>query len=187
MKTKKKLDELTQAKLVYTIELGVFALIFLTVGLLFYFSVIPVKDTRITIFTYVTLIGGFLSLGDFVWFLASKKRRKKNSFLDKVLLLPIPLSLIPFDILTLAQGNFPNRYYAIALASVFTYITIMYTVELVYHWFRPIPLLLEAGDNLKAAEVKDAIKETTAAPIIVETTSVPVDEKKEENHDSKQG
>jgi hypothetical protein len=187
MKTKKKLDELTQAKLVYTIELGVFVLIFLTVGLLFYFSVFKVTETRITIFTYVTMIGGFLSIGDFIWFLASKKRRKKNSFLDKVLILPIPLSLIPFDILTLAQGAFPNRAYALALSSVFTYIAVMYTVELAYHWFHPIPLLLEAGEDLKAAEVKDANKEPQSVPTIVEVSSTPTEEKKEENHDSKQG
>jgi len=187
MKTKKKLDELTQAKLIYSIELGVFVIIFLTVGLLFFFSVFPVTERRIIIFTYVTLIGGFIGIADFVWFLASKKRRKKNSLLDKVLLLPIPLTLIPFDIITLARGAFSNRTYALVLASVFTYIALMYAVELLYHWFHPIPLLLEAGDNLKAAEVSDAKKSQTEAQNIIETTSVTIDEKKEENHDSKQG
>jgi len=181
MKTKKKLDELTQAKLIYTIELGVFALLFLTIGLLFYFSVFPITELRITIFTYVTLIGGFVGIGDFVWFLASKKRRKKNSFLDKILLLPVPFALIPFDILTLAWGSFPNRYYAVALSSVFGYIAIMYTVELIYHWFRPIPLLLEAGKDLQAAEAADEKKDTK----IVDVSSVPCDEKKEESHDPK--
>jgi hypothetical protein len=159
-KKRKKLDELSQAKLVYSIELGVFSLIFLTMGLLFYFEVIPMSDRRITIFSVITLVGGFLGVGDFVWFLCSPKRRKKNSMLDKASLLPVPLCLIPLDIVTFANGAFPDRAYSIMFFAVFLYFAVDYLVQLIYHWFRPIPMLLDTEEDPKEVERKDAETET---------------------------
>lgn len=174
---KQKLDELTQAKLIYTIELGVFVAIFLTLGILFILSIIPMTERRYTIFTYVTLIGGFIGIGDFVWVLASKKRRKKNSILDKALLVPLSLTLMSIDVFSLAKGWQSKEFYSVVLGSAFLYIATAYLIELVYHWFKPIPMLLDAGDKIKAAEEADAKVEEKP----VETTNS--EPEKTENHD----
>jgi uncharacterized membrane protein HdeD (DUF308 family) len=185
-KEKKKLDELTQAKLIYSIELGVFALIFLVLGILLITHIIGMTPTRITVFTYVTLVGGFIGIGDFVWVLLSKKRRKKNSLLDKALVLPLAIFLIVIDILTLATGRKEELYYCYVLGSVFSYIAIIYTFEAIYHWFKPIPMILEGEDKIKDAEKKDAASATTEAPVAPETPTpaAPTAEpEKTEQHD----
>jgi uncharacterized membrane protein HdeD (DUF308 family) len=185
-KEKKKLDELTQAKLIYSIELGVFALIFLVLGILLITHIIGMSDRRITIFTYVTLVGGFIGIGDFVWVLLSKKRRKKNSLLDKALVLPLAIFLIVIDILTLATGRKEELYYCYVLGSVFSYIAIIYTFEAIYHWFKPIPMILEGEDKIKDAEKKDAASATAETPAAPETPTpaAPTAEpEKTEQHD----
>lgn len=187
-KEKKKLDELTQAKLIYTIELGVFATIFLTLGLLFYFGVIPMSERRINVFTWVTLVGGFLTFGDFIWLLSSKKRQKKNSMLDKIMLLPIPLCLIPIDIMTLAKGRFADSVYSMVLGITFMYIAVIYVVQLVYHWYHPVPMLIEGGENIKKAEEQDALeanKSELDESKVVEVDSVakPTEEKKADDNE----
>jgi len=185
-KEKKKLDELTQAKLIYSIELGAFALIFLVLGILIITHIIGMSPKRITIFTYVTLIGGFVGIGDFVWVLISKKRRKKNSLLDKALVLPIAISLIVIDILTLATGRKDELFYCYVLGSVFCYIAVIYTFEAIYHWFKPIPMIIDSEDKIKDAEIKDAASTVAATPAPSETptAAAPTTEpEKTEQHD----
>ena len=143
----KKLDDFTKAKLIYSIELAVFAVVFLVLGLLTMFGVIGMSERRITVLTYITLVGGVLALGNSVWFFSSKKKRAKGSMLDTILLLPVPLIMVPLDIIHLVNGAVPNEVYPYIIGSMLIYVTVIYCVEAIYHWYHPVPLLIEAAEE----------------------------------------
>lgn len=151
-KEKKKLDEGKKAVLIYTIELLVFAVVFLVLGILFVTGVIGVNDRRRTVFTYITLAGGVFFIGDFLWALFSKKRRKKVSILDKILILPASLGMLSFDIFVLASSFTENVVFGYVIGADFLYITVIYLIEAIYHYRHPIPGLLE--EDAKKAEPK---------------------------------
>jgi len=144
--------EQKKAILIYCGELAVFGVIFLIVGLLILLEVIGIKDWKRYAFTYVTLIGGIWPIADFIWMLSSKKRRSHNSLLDKCLLLPVPLALIPLDIWVLTQGidNVENVVFRFGISIPLIYISVVYLFECVFHYFKPIPLLLEEDEEEKA-------------------------------------
>lgn len=151
----KKLDDLTKAKLIYSGELVLFAIVFLVLGLLTMFGVIEVTERRITILTWLTLVGGTLAIGNSIWFFASEKKRKKGSMLDTVLLLPVPLCMIPIDIIHLVNQAIPNDMYKYIIGSTFLYIVVIYVIEAIYHWYKPLPLLLEAAEEEKQKEEQE--------------------------------
>lgn len=140
-KNNKKMDELTKAKLIYTIELVVFSIIFLVIGILNIIGVIVLKDWRITVVLYLTAIGGFIGLGDLIWVILSKKRRAKNSLLDKILIVPVGLFLSPLSIYQLATGT--SSFLPWQIGSALCYFSLVYIVEAIYHWKHPVPGLLE--------------------------------------------
>lgn len=147
----KKMDELTKAKLIYTIELIAFSLIAITLGILFLLGIIKVLDWKKWAFTIITLIGGCWAVIDFIWTIKSEKKRKKNSLLDKILLLPSALTLIVLDIICLINlikdkdftgfDNVNIFKYEIGIALI--YVAIVFIIEAIYHWYHPLPLLLE--------------------------------------------
>lgn len=145
-KEKKKLDDLTKAKLLYSGELALFAILFLVLGILILLDILKVKDWKRYLFTWVTLFGSAWGIADFFWVLFSKKRRAKNSLLDKALLLPSATALIVLDLIALINGipNMDESYYRIVMGSVFLYITALYLFEAIWHWFYPVPGILEA-------------------------------------------
>ena len=65
-KNKKKMDELTKAKLIYTIELVVFSIVFLVIGILNILQIIYPKEWRASAVLYLTSIGGFIGIGYFI-------------------------------------------------------------------------------------------------------------------------
>ena len=143
---------------IYCGELLVFAIVFGVLGILFLLSVIGVSDWKRYAFTYVTLIGGLWPIADFFWTLFSKKHRAANSLVDKVLALPAPFVTIPFDIWMLIQGipNVDVNVYRYLIGSIFCYFALVYLFECVYHYFVPIPGLLEADEKEeKPAEPTD--------------------------------
>lgn len=154
-KEKKKIDDLTKAKLIYSGELLIFAIVFAVLGILILLEVINVWDWKKIAFTWVTLFGGFLLWGDFVWLLCSKKRRKKNSLLDKILVLPSASFLIGYDLYSLIKGD--DSIISIVMGSVFVYLAAVYLFEGIYHWFKTHPGLLEEGTS--EAETKNEKEE----------------------------
>lgn len=140
---RKKIDELTKAKIIYTVELGLFAVVFLVLGILFIVGVIIANTWKQVLFLYATLIGGILLVADFLWATISRKRRKKVSLLDKSLLFPIALLLIAFDIYVLAVKLEDPLIFQYVIGADFLYLTVIYTVEAIYHWYHPVPGLLE--------------------------------------------
>jgi len=146
-KEKKKLDDLTKTKLIYSGELLIFSAVFVVLGILILIGIIEVKDWKRVVFTWVTLFGGFILIGDLVWLLLSPKRRKKNSLIDKILVIPSSLFLIAYDIYSLTTDDVSLIQYA--MGGVFCYLGAVYIFEAVYHWFHIHPALLEieAGDE----------------------------------------
>ena len=170
---KQKLDIETKAKLIYSIELGVFALIFITLAILKATGVIPTNPTRVLIFNWVTLFGGTWLVVDFMWAFLSQKRQKRVSLLDKILHLPAGFYLVAFDIICLL-GKQKDEFYRYGIPIVLGYLGLCYTFEALYHFWHPIPGLL---DSLKEEEKKEAATQD-AQP--VEETDQPVEEKKED-------
>ena len=162
-KDKQPMDPIKKVKLVYTIELLVFAAIFLTLGILFITGVIPVNEWKRIAFPYVTMIGGLWMIASFIWVLASPAKRKKSSLLDKVILVPLALSLLTFDIIAFANnlvhlpsGAETHIAFRYVMGSAFLYLTFAYLVQAIYHWKYPIPMLLEAiGANSQEEENKE--------------------------------
>ena len=74
---KKPLDDLTKAKLIYSVELLAFSIAFLVLGILTLTKVIAPSETKINIITWFTLIGGTLLIANTVWFFVSEKKRKR--------------------------------------------------------------------------------------------------------------
>lgn len=172
-----------KAKLIYSGELVGFAVVFLVLGILILVNVIKLSDRWRRIFTWVTLVGGAVGLGDFFWALFSKKRRKKVSMLDKALMLPVPLALIPIDIISLVQNyGLGYSYYQWTIVALFFYIAAIYAVEGIYHWYVPVPGLLDDVPVQEEKKEEDTDNNKDKEPD-KSVESETVDEKKEGKND----
>ena len=95
---KKKMSEEKKAKLIYSGELIIIAIVFLTIAILELTYVIDRTEKNHAWFNWLTIFGGSWMIIDFIWALVSPKRRKRVCLLDKILILPLSIYLITFDI-----------------------------------------------------------------------------------------
>ncbi|MCH3910043.1 MAG: hypothetical protein LKF75_00485 [Bacilli bacterium] len=144
---KKKMDETKKVKLIYSGELFIFSILFVVLGILFVTGVIPMTDRRKTVFTYLTLAGGVITLGDFIWALASKKRRAKTAIIDKILVLPSSLTFLSFDLYFLISGVYEDQVFSYLIGFGFIYLACVYLFESLYHYKFPIPGLLDDDED----------------------------------------
>ena len=167
--TEEQLKEIKKTKLIYTIELIVIAIVFIVIATLELTRVITISERHHMIFNFVTLAGGLWIITDFIWVLLSKKRRSRNSLLDKVMMLPLGLYLITFDIICLVNWNaLPYEVYLYGMTSAFIYIALAYSFQAYYHFKHPLPSLVEAALlDLEAKKEKEALenKENEEKPI----------------------
>ena len=98
---KKKMDFATKAKLIYSGELILFALVFLTLAILKMVGVIAYNEIRAKIFNWITLFGGTWIIADLIWAIFDKKRQKRIALIDKIIHAPIGAYLIAFDLFCL--------------------------------------------------------------------------------------
>ena len=138
-------NELRKVKLLLLVEYLIFAGVFLLLGILFLTDVIKVADWKRYAFTYVTLVGGLWIIVDFFWCLFSLKRRAKNSMLDKSIVLPVGFALLVFDIYAITQGCSETLPYRWFIGGDLCYLGAVFIFESIYHWFRPIPGVIEAA------------------------------------------
>ena len=156
-----KMDELKKAKLIYTIELGIFAAAFLVVAILQLTHIINFGETHLRIINWITIFGAPLGILDFIWFINSPVRRKKNSFLDKVLILPLAIYILTFDIICFVNYSNPQLELAqIMIPCALIYVTVIYTIEAIYHWYKPVPMLYEAIEEDKNKENPQEVIDT---------------------------
>ena len=154
----KKMDPHKKMKLIYSGELLLFAVIFLVVAILKLTGVMKYNETRRIIFNWITIFGGLWGITDFVWGLASKKRRQRICLLDKVLLLPLVLFIETFDFISLIAKPENESFYVINIGAAFIYNTVIYLFQAIYHYFYPIPGLIDAvteDDKKETTEVSD--------------------------------
>ncbi len=182
MKNETRTLEMKKAVLIYTIELAFFAATFATLGILILLSIIHLGGTFRQIYVYVTLAGGGWLLADFLWALLSKKRRKKVSLLDKALTLPVAPVLLSTDVIILLNGlEATVELHRLTVGGLFCYFGVIYAIEAVYHFYVPIPGLVETEKKINAEEEKEKAEEAakeaaTEAPVQSED-----DQKEEES------
>lgn len=153
---KKKMDALTKAKLIYSGELLVFAVVFLVIAILKITGVIGGNSTRSTIFNWVTIFGGSWIIVDFIWAIVDKKRQKRIALIDKIIHLPAGLYLVSFDIycfISKPAGDSPIYRYGVSI--VLFCLFMCYTFESIYHFFYPIPGLLDAIEEVEVPEEEE--------------------------------
>ena len=172
---KKKLDMLTKAKLIYSGELMIFAIVFLVFAILRITGVMGVNQTRSAIFNWVTIFGGSWLIIDCLWALFSKKRRPRVALIDKILHAPAGIYLVSFDIYCFVTHPEPaSDIYRVGVPVVLFYLCSCYIFESIYHFFIPIPGLLE----IEAAE-----KAEQEAKVVDEQQAEFVESKEEGNKD----
>ena len=152
---KKKMDFATKAKLIYSGELLIFALVFITLAILKFTNVIPFNDVRATIFNWVTLFGGTWLIADLIWAIFDKKRQKRIALIDKIIHAPAGIYLISFDLYCLITHPTDNQVYQIGIPIVLTYLGLCYIFEAIYHYKYPIPGLLEVEEKVEEPEQKE--------------------------------
>lgn len=141
---KKNLDAFTKAKLIYSGELIIIALIFTVIAILKITGVLPTNETFRLVINWITLFGGVWAIVDFFWALFSKKRRPKICLLDKVLHLPAGIYIIAFDLYCLIAPTKDETFLRIGFPIAILYLCACYIFEGIYHFYRPIPALLAA-------------------------------------------
>ena len=145
------MDPVKKYKLIYSGELVFIAIVAIVLGTLIWVRVLGKSDHFPYVYTILTMIGAAWIIADFIWASASKKRRARISYLDKILNLPLGLGLIAFDIYSLVTGLSQDVYQAKYVAIFFLYIAINYIFQGIYHYFVPVPGFLE---SLKEEEKK---------------------------------
>ena len=146
-------------KLIYSGELILFSVVFLVIGVLELVKVIPLSERFQLIYKILTLVGATWMVIDFIWSLLSKKHRKSSPLMDKIMMLPLAVYLYSFDI---AGFVYPRsyEYYQIGVPMAFFYIACAYLFQGVYHYYKPIPALIEAiEEEIKEKEAKEESQE----------------------------
>lgn len=164
---KKKLDFLTKAKLIYSGELLIFAIAFLVIAILTFTQVMKISEGHSLFFNWLTLFGGTWVITDFFWTLFSKKRQKKNAMLDKVLHLPLGIYLVSFDLYCLIARPTNQLVFQYGIPIAISYVCICYAFEAFYHYFKPIPAVLEMAKE-EEEEAANKLAEQQAKEFLAE-------------------
>lgn len=145
---KNKMSDETKVKLIYSGEILLFAIIFAILGILKITRVIGYNETRALVFNYITLAGVAWGITDFIWAIASKKRRARVSLIDKILVLPLSVFMLVFDLINIIKQP-GEDFYVYMLSSAIFYVVAIYIFEAIYHWFYPLKELMEAIEEEK--------------------------------------
>lgn len=151
---KNKMTDKQKAILIYSGEFILFAIIFLVLGTLKITQVMPYKEGRRIVFNWITLFAAIWPIADFIWALASKRRRQRICLLDKILTLPLPIFMIVFDLISLISKPENTFFYVASIAAAFYYVAVLYLVLGIYHYFKPIPELVKGYDE-NGNEIKE--------------------------------
>lgn len=173
---KKKMDFMTKAKLLYSGELALFAIAFLTIATLEFTKVIKISDKHHTIFNWVTMFGATWLIIDFLWALLSPKRRKRIAIIDKIIVLPVAVYLISFDLFCLITKPTNQLVYQYGIPAVLAYLGLAYTFEAIYHFKYPVPGLLDIEEKAKEEEKQDSPEIVSSENVIDAEFEVKDDE-----------
>ena len=141
---KKNLDALTKAKLIYSGELIIIAVIFMVIAILKMTGVLPTNPTFRLVINWITLFGGTWVIIDFFWAIFSKKRRPKISLLDKILHFPAGIYIVTYDLYCIIAVTKDETILRFGFPIAILYLCACYIFEGIYHFYHPIPGLLAA-------------------------------------------
>ena len=143
---KKKMDFATKAKLIYSGELLIIAIVFIVVSILKLTNVFKYNETRSLIFNWITIFGGAWVIADLIWAIVDKKRQKRICLIDKIIHAPAGIYFIAFDLYCLIVR--PGEvFYQRAIPVVLLYLAVCYIFESIYHFKYPIPGLIEEEEE----------------------------------------
>ena len=148
---KKKMDFATKAKLIYSGELILFAIVFITLAILKITGVIKYNELRAAIFNWVTIFGGSWIIADLIWAICDKKRQKRIALIDKIIHAPIGLYLIAFDLYCFISHP-DETVYRFGIPIALGYLGLCYIFEGIYHFKYPVPGLFEEEEESKQSE-----------------------------------
>lgn len=149
---KKKMDPLTKVKLIYSGELLIFAIAFLVIAILRFTLVIPFNETRHLVLNWISLFGGAWIITDFFWAVFSKKRRPRIALIDKIIHLPVGIYIIAFDLFCLIGKPTDQIVFQIGFPIAMSYLALSYGFEAVYHFYHPVPGLLDTVEEVDEEE-----------------------------------
>lgn len=153
---KKKMSASKKATIFYSVELLVISIIFLVVATLEITDVIHISVRQHVIFNIVTTLGGSWLIADFIWASFSSRRKARICYLDKILHLPLGLYLICFDTIMYVHWNsLAYEVYLYGMTGAFYYIAACYLFEAIYHYFKPIPGLVDVEEEIKEDPSKE--------------------------------
>lgn len=166
LQPKKKMSEETKAKLVYSGELVVIALVAIIIGILKLTNIRPYSNTARNIFNIVTSGGAIFGIYNFISYFVSVKKREKTALIDILTVLPITLFLIGFNIYCfitywpVAEANITDemkQLYQWLSGGFLIYAGLTFMFQGIYHYFKPIPLLYKILEeaNQKAQDEED--------------------------------
>ena len=176
---KKKLDEVTKVKLIYSGELILFAVVFLVLGILQIVGVINFSETFLNIFKFVTLAGVAYFAFDIITTFTNKRKREKACLVDKFSTIIIPPYLLVVDILLLSNNEFVWSNPKFFLTPLFLYISLVYAFQGIYHWFFPLKELFEEDESEDKKDNANVV-DTQSPEIVDEVVSIESDEKSSE-------
>ena len=145
---KKKMDFATKAKLIYSGELLIIAIVFIVVSILKLTNVFKYNETRSLIFNWITIFGGTWVIADLIWAIVDKKRQKRICLIDKIIHAPAGIYFIAFDLYCLIARP-GEAFYQRAIPVVLLYLAACYIFESIYHFKYPIPGLIEEEEEGK--------------------------------------
>ena len=149
---KKKMDFATKAKLLYSGELLIFALVFLTLAILKVTNVFKYNATRSTIFNWITLFGGTWLIVDLMWAIFDKKRQKRIAIIDKFIHAPAGIYLIAYDLYCLITKPEDPKFYQYGVSIALGYLGLCYIFESIYHFKYPVPGIIDAVEQEKTMQ-----------------------------------
>ena len=146
-------------KLIYSIELIAIAIIALVIAILRIIGLMTPNSTRLLVYNIVTTVGGLWIITDLIWCLLSPKRKAKNCLLDKFIILPLGLFLLGFDIYCFIVREVPEALVIYGVSGALIYLAVVYIFLGIYHYFKPVPQILEAINENKIEENKEEEKD----------------------------
>ena len=164
--------------LIYSIELLVFAVVFVILGSLRITGVIGYSEQRRIVFNWITIIGGGIGIGDFIWYLFSKRRRARNFLPDKLAVLALAIFMITYDIICFTTNPTPE-FCTYMLGGALIYVGAIYLFQGIYHYFYPLPGYL---DDIRKAIAED---EANEAKKKAEEEAKKAEEEKQNNEEEK--
>ena len=156
---KEKMDPEKKYKLIFSLELIIIGVVAAVIAILRITNVLGDSETRLRIYNWITIFGGSWIVIDFILMFISPNHRAKNSMFDKMLNLPLGIGLIVFDIICFIHNSQPTDITRITASSLIMYLGVDYIIQGIYHYYRPLPAVLQAIEEAKKEPIEAEIVE----------------------------